>query len=1028
VREQQDAVEFLHAFLDGVPQPISWLVRGRSVNCLYSEAGEPFSTILDDFWNIELVVHEMPNLEASVRDYLDAEVVPEYRLDGKLQTIKKTLRIQDLPPVLFVQLRRFRYDPQKRSRVKLDAHFEFPFEDFDLTPFLVNPTEDPELYDLHGVVIHCGTAESGHYTSFIRKEGWWHFDDDTTTEVSIDAVKNAAFGNPGQGSAYILVYAKQGFELEAQSGEKVSFTSEPDLSSFSNQNEMKQDNLRFRQTQSIFQPCVCDFVSQLADLPLLLSYITNILCHSTVSQGIKECFDQVDSLSTESDTVATYIMDHFDAVTANLIHCGSNTVISHFSDLISRALSRGDSSTCHQCITEIIDISRAYKKDFAQLPRLIGIVNEVLTAIVSTLSIAQISEWFSQLRTLLVDIFTSGLTSTSFRQMKLQSLLTSLTLLLSHLSEMDCRFVLEFSTQILESESHRTAYSDLLQICAKRHQLSPSDTVVQLDHSPDMTECLAKFLANVVSHRRGSESLSGLFDTVLSTRHADDMLNGFFTHALSISKAEGASVAREILQHPPAVFKPLFTSRVPDCRKECLGLCSDLVEICREDSQFLAEQVLPPWDDLVSRELVQVQPPQSSSCVDFAFIIRFWHSLTVAAKGLTAERLEAVMTAVGGLAPPGQSDRPNSNPLLEFLVEFSVPDILAHISAITHSSLFSATDITIRTKFVEKIMDCSEEFDYRPFYRLLLSQSWFRPTVKQCARIIENIERFGQNDPDLAHWQKIRQSLSTAGSPAKSTPAKSDQKPASPSRFATACLDALAQCPSQSPISPSVMTPLLRDIIDRTNTKQVGFTAPDLRPIVAHRGEWEAAGVDVAEFIRWCADHDSTFAGRLVDKCTDVMGTSATKDAQQKWLEIIAGAVVKCKNHASLGSLMDKNPVVLNGFSEFFAKKLEAEGTDRKWVETVVTNLLVKKQASTEVKKFCGLVIPLMTVQFVEGERRKTQSKDIAPWAKELLNRPRRAQTMWSARSKAPSTAVTTNKGIWGGSYVQQAGQKPRTP
>lgn len=54
-------------------------------------------------------------------------------------------------------------------------------------------------YDLKGVLLHSGTAESGHYTSLIREdEGetktWFEFNDSQITEFKIDRLGDEAFG------------------------------------------------------------------------------------------------------------------------------------------------------------------------------------------------------------------------------------------------------------------------------------------------------------------------------------------------------------------------------------------------------------------------------------------------------------------------------------------------------------------------------------------------------------------------------------------------------------------------------------------------------------------------------------------------------------------------------------------------------------------------------------------------------------------------------------------------------------------
>ncbi|KAL9089688.1 MAG: hypothetical protein Q9159_002416 [Coniocarpon cinnabarinum] len=77
------------------------------------------------------------------------------------------------------------------------------------------------LYELHGVVTHQGaSADSGHYTAYVRKEGkvidekngkreddnkWWWFNDDKVSEVDAEKVLSLSGGGESH-SALILLY------------------------------------------------------------------------------------------------------------------------------------------------------------------------------------------------------------------------------------------------------------------------------------------------------------------------------------------------------------------------------------------------------------------------------------------------------------------------------------------------------------------------------------------------------------------------------------------------------------------------------------------------------------------------------------------------------------------------------------------------------------------------------------------------------------------------------------------------------
>lgn len=77
-----------------------------------------------------------------------------------------------MPNILVITLKRFEFDYETQSRSKLNDYFEFPFE-LDMhkysASYLRNKKETSDSkYKLSGILVHSGSAESGHYYSFIK--------------------------------------------------------------------------------------------------------------------------------------------------------------------------------------------------------------------------------------------------------------------------------------------------------------------------------------------------------------------------------------------------------------------------------------------------------------------------------------------------------------------------------------------------------------------------------------------------------------------------------------------------------------------------------------------------------------------------------------------------------------------------------------------------------------------------------------------------------------------------------------------
>ncbi|CAK7224311.1 ubiquitin-specific protease ubp15 [Sporothrix curviconia] len=196
------------------------------------------SSRIEDFWDIQLNVTGNKDLQASFEDYISVE-----RMDGdnkyfagdkhQLQDANKGVIFQSFPDVLHLQLKRFLYDYYKDMPTKVNDRHEFP-EVIDLAPYLSEDADRSEswLYQLHGVLVHSGDLDAGHYYAFLKpeKDGWFYrYDDEKVTKATKREVMEENYGgayppqqNPyaRQGttkkmpimrpnSAYMLVYIRQ---------------------------------------------------------------------------------------------------------------------------------------------------------------------------------------------------------------------------------------------------------------------------------------------------------------------------------------------------------------------------------------------------------------------------------------------------------------------------------------------------------------------------------------------------------------------------------------------------------------------------------------------------------------------------------------------------------------------------------------------------------------------------------------------------------------------------------------------------
>lgn len=190
---------------------------------------------VEPFWDIQLNVSGNKDIESSFRDYIQVEVMDgenQYFASDeyKLQDAKKGVIFESFPDVLHLQLKRFQYDIERDIMMKINDRYEFP-ETFDAAPYLSEDADKPEsyVYQLHGVLVHSGDLNAGHYYAFIKPtaDGWFYkYDDDRVTKATTREVLEENYGGEylqpngerwtakgkpimRHNSAYMLVYIRQ---------------------------------------------------------------------------------------------------------------------------------------------------------------------------------------------------------------------------------------------------------------------------------------------------------------------------------------------------------------------------------------------------------------------------------------------------------------------------------------------------------------------------------------------------------------------------------------------------------------------------------------------------------------------------------------------------------------------------------------------------------------------------------------------------------------------------------------------------
>lgn len=275
---QQDAQEFLNVIFDRIesmlrPTPQKYLLQnifgGKMINQIICKSCGKVSNRVEDFYNLSLAVKDRKHVYESLDKLIEGEVINDFQCDGcnKKVDIHKRSLISDCPNVLIVHLQRFCFNFDTFRNDKINTYFEFP-QILDLTPYSFydvmskekqekpspdNTKNEEELwpeedncyeYKLVGVTIHSGTANAGHYYSYINtKRGaaeseptsqmweqtnldpWKEFNDSSVTDFNFEKLENECMGGDGKEandfgmsmmssstygkSAYMLVYERR---------------------------------------------------------------------------------------------------------------------------------------------------------------------------------------------------------------------------------------------------------------------------------------------------------------------------------------------------------------------------------------------------------------------------------------------------------------------------------------------------------------------------------------------------------------------------------------------------------------------------------------------------------------------------------------------------------------------------------------------------------------------------------------------------------------------------------------------------
>ena len=266
INVQCDAQEFLSMFMDKIefslkPTQYKYLMKniflGETCSQLICKNGcGSIRNRFEDLAFLSLDITNSDNLEQCLHKYSSEEIIDDFtceKCNKKTQHIKR-ISLNKLPNVLVIHLQRMNLNYETFETVKVNSKLtyqlvinlkEYSTEEINKCKYTVSQnseqydefsskvyehTDDYYVYEIKGVVVHSGTAQFGHYYSFLKTDKqqhgiWFKCNDDRVSMFFVNMLPKETYGgtiekhteNGGVNdweeteqskSAYMLVYER----------------------------------------------------------------------------------------------------------------------------------------------------------------------------------------------------------------------------------------------------------------------------------------------------------------------------------------------------------------------------------------------------------------------------------------------------------------------------------------------------------------------------------------------------------------------------------------------------------------------------------------------------------------------------------------------------------------------------------------------------------------------------------------------------------------------------------------------------
>lgn len=389
---QMDAEEFCNMLFDkletamkdaGEENYVKRHFGGELCNQVISKDCGHVSETVEPFFSISVAVKGKSSLETSLELYVEGDMLEgdnKYHCstcDAKVVALKRCC-VLSLPDTLIIHMRRFEFNFEHMRRMKVNDLCTFPLS-LDMEPYTKqgldkttsesSPVEGDAQdlrpssyfkYELVGVLVHTGTADSGHYYSFIKDRAgmpsaparagqWYQFNDQAVdpwnkvnipfecyggieTVMQFDATyqKQVPRSRERMNNAYMLVYER----VSARQAEEIDpYRNDMLCQLIWRENEkFWRDKHTFDDQYFSFMVSVCKTLTNgqeksLATIQMATNYFLGVLCRARDEDTIGTFVGELKELYSSNEAACNWLLETAvkeDWITTFLLKCHSS--------------------------------------------------------------------------------------------------------------------------------------------------------------------------------------------------------------------------------------------------------------------------------------------------------------------------------------------------------------------------------------------------------------------------------------------------------------------------------------------------------------------------------------------------------------------------------------------------------------------------------------------------------------------------------------------------------------------------------